>query len=65
MEGRRCRLSRPLRECWTLLGRLFVGGVMNLPWVAAITAAVLAEKPPPRGGWIARATGAALILAGV
>ena len=51
--------------CWALMGLLFVGGVMNLLWVAAITVAVLAEKLAPRGGWIARATGAALILAGV
>ena len=51
--------------CWALMGLLFVGGVMNLLWVAAITLAVLAEKLAPKGGWIARATGAALILAGV
>ncbi len=50
---------------WALMGLLFVGGVMNLLWVAAITFAVLAEKLAPKGGWIARATGAALILAGV
>ena len=37
---------------------------MNLLWVAAITAAALAEKLAPRGGWIARATGAALVLGG-
>ncbi len=50
--------------CWALMGLLFVGGVMNLLWVAAITVAVLAEKLAPRGGWIARATGAALVLGG-
>ena len=50
--------------CWALMGLLFVGGVMNLLWVAAITLAVLAEKVAPKGEWIARATGAALILAG-
>ena len=33
--------------------------------MAAITVAVLAEKLAPKGGWIVRATGAALILAGV
>ena len=49
---------------WALMALLFVGGVMNLLWVAAITAAVLAEKLAPRGGWIARATGAALVLGG-
>jgi predicted metal-binding membrane protein len=46
-------------------GLLFVGGVMKLLRVAAITAALLAEELAPEGGWIARATGAALILAGV
>jgi predicted metal-binding membrane protein len=51
--------------CWALMGLLFVGGVMNLLWVAAITLAVLAEKVAPRGGWIARATGIALVLGGV
>jgi predicted metal-binding membrane protein len=50
--------------CWALMGLLFVGGVMNLLWVAAITVAVLAEKLAPKGGWIARATGAALVLGG-
>ena len=51
--------------CWALMALLFVGGVMNLLWVAAITVAVLAEKVAPKGGWIARASGAALLLAGV
>jgi predicted metal-binding membrane protein len=50
--------------CWALMGLLFVGGVMNLLWVAAITVAVLAEKLAPRGGWIARAGGVALVLGG-
>ncbi len=50
--------------CWALMGLLFVGGVMNLLWVAAITLAVLAEKLAPKGGWIARATGVALVLGG-
>ena len=50
--------------CWALMGLLFVGGVMNLLWVAAITAAVLAEKLAPRGGWIAKGSGAALMLGG-
>ena len=50
--------------CWALMALLFVGGVMDLLWVAAITLAVLAEKLAPRGRWVARATGAALVLAG-
>jgi predicted metal-binding membrane protein len=50
--------------CWALMGLLFVGGVMNLLWVAAVTLAVLAEKLAPKGGWIARATGVALVIDG-
>jgi predicted metal-binding membrane protein len=50
--------------CWALMVLLFVGGVMNLLWVAAITLAVLAEKLAPKGGWIAKAFGAALVLGG-
>ncbi len=50
--------------CWALMALLFAGGVMNLLWVAAITAAVLAEKLAPRGGWIAKGIGAALVLGG-
>ena len=51
--------------CWALMALLFVGGVMNLLWVAAITLAVLAEKLAPRGRWIAKAFGAALVLCGL
>ena len=50
--------------CWALMGLLFAGSVMNLLWVAAITAAVLAEKLAPRGGWVAKCIGAALVLGG-
>jgi predicted metal-binding membrane protein len=50
--------------CWVLMALLFVGGVMNLLWVAAITLAVMIEKLAPRGVWIARAIGTALVLAG-
>jgi predicted metal-binding membrane protein len=50
--------------CWILMGLLFVGGVMNLLWIAAISAFVLLEKIIPFGeaaGWFG---GAALILIG-
>jgi predicted metal-binding membrane protein len=50
--------------CWALMALLFVGGVMNLLWVAAITIAVLTEKLASIGGWIARGLGTALILGG-
>jgi predicted metal-binding membrane protein len=51
--------------CWMLMLLLFVGGVMNLLWVAAIAAIVLAEKLLPRGPLFARLAGAVLIVIGV
>jgi len=59
--------------CWVLMGLLFVGGVMNLLWVAAIAAFVLLEKVVPYGvlagrlgGLLAgRLSGALLVLAGL
>lgn len=47
--------------CAVLMALLFVVGVMNLLWVAAIAVFVLAEKVFPRGEWIARAAGVLLI----
>lgn len=47
--------------CWVLMALLFVGGVMNMAWVAALTLLVMAEKLLPRGAWVARASGLALI----
>jgi predicted metal-binding membrane protein len=49
--------------CWALMALLFALGVMNLLWVAAIAAFVLAEKLFPAGALIAR-VGAVLMLAG-
>ena len=46
--------------CWVLMALLFVGGVMNLLSVAAITVFVLVEKVAPFGRVVGRA--AALIL---
>jgi predicted metal-binding membrane protein len=50
--------------CWVLMGLLFVGGVMNLLWIAALSAFVLAEKVIPYGVWGGRAAGALMIAAG-
>jgi predicted metal-binding membrane protein len=50
--------------CWALMALLFVGGVMNLLWIAAIGALVLAEKLVP-GRLLQRASGIALIAAGM
>ena len=51
--------------CYALMLLLFVGGVMNLAWVAALTLVVAIEKMLPRGELIAKVLGAGLILAGV
>jgi predicted metal-binding membrane protein len=50
--------------CWLLMALLFVGGVMNLVWIAALTALVLAEKLLPGGRRVAQASGALLLLWG-
>jgi predicted metal-binding membrane protein len=51
--------------CWFLMALLFVAGVMNLLWVAAIAALVLIEKVAPSGEWVSRVTGLLLIVLGV
>jgi predicted metal-binding membrane protein len=50
--------------CWGLMLLLFVGGVMSLLWIAAITAFVLLEKLAPHGAQGGRLSGAALVLVG-
>lgn len=50
--------------CWALMALLFVGGAMNLAWIAAVSFAVAAEKTAPQGARIARVLGAVLIAAG-
>ena len=50
--------------CWLLMALLFVGGVMNLIWIAGLTLLVAAEKLLPGGHWIARISGIALIAWG-
>jgi predicted metal-binding membrane protein len=47
--------------CWALMCVLFVVGVMNLVWVAALTAFVLIEKTGPFGAVLARVAGAAMV----
>jgi predicted metal-binding membrane protein len=51
--------------CWALMAILFAVGVMNLIWVAALAALVLIEKLLPRGHGLPRATGLALVAAGL
>jgi predicted metal-binding membrane protein len=51
--------------CWLLMGLLFVGGVMNLLWIAAISAFVLLEKATRYGEIGGRVVGAAMMLVGI
>jgi predicted metal-binding membrane protein len=44
---------------------LFLAGVMNLLWIAVLSALVLAEKVMPFGRLIPRLTGLAFIAGGV
>jgi len=50
--------------CWLLMALLFVGGVMNLLWVAGLTLLIAAEKLLPGGRWIARVAGLTMIAWG-
>ncbi|HKI97886.1 MAG TPA: DUF2182 domain-containing protein [bacterium] len=50
--------------CWALMALLFVGGVMNLLWVAALALVVLGEKVLPRGELLGKLGGVALIAWG-
>jgi len=51
--------------CWALMALLFVGGVMNLFWIAALAIFVLLEKVIPFGRVVARVAGVAFIAGGV
>ena len=51
--------------CWALMGLLFVVGVMNVLWIAAIAGFVLLEKVVPPGRALSRIAGAALVAAGI
>ncbi|MDQ6620278.1 MAG: DUF2182 domain-containing protein [Pseudomonadota bacterium] len=47
--------------CWILMGLLFVGGLMNLAWIVALTLLVLIEKLAPAGLKVSRISGALLL----
>lgn len=51
--------------CWVLMLLLFIGGVMNLVWIALLTLLVLMEKLAPRGVASTRLSGAVLIVWGL
>jgi predicted metal-binding membrane protein len=50
--------------CWLLMALLFVLGVMNLLWVAALAVLVLLEKAAPRGNLLGRAAGVLMLASG-
>ncbi|GAC1370388.1 MAG: DUF2182 domain-containing protein [Aquirhabdus sp.] len=47
--------------CWALMLLLFVGGVMNILWIAGLTVLILLEKVVPTGRLIPRIVGLLLI----
>ena len=51
--------------CWLLMALLFVFGVMNLIWIALLSAFVLIEKLLPRARWLSPGSGVLLIAWGV
>jgi predicted metal-binding membrane protein len=51
--------------CWALMTLLFVGGVMNLLWIAALAVFVLVEKIAPRGALVGRVTGGVMVAGGL
>ena len=50
--------------CWVLMALLFVGGVMNVLWIALLALLILVEKLAPFGRWVARVAGVACVAAG-
>jgi predicted metal-binding membrane protein len=51
--------------CWALMMLLFVGGVMNLWWISALTVFVLLEKVAPYGVQGGRLSGVLIVAFGV
>jgi predicted metal-binding membrane protein len=51
--------------CWLLMALMFVAGVMNLLWAAALTIFVLLEKATPWGSAVARISGALMMVSGM
>ena len=51
--------------CWILMGLLFVGGLMNRLWIAAIAVFILLEKTMPRAETGGRVIGVSMIVVGL
>jgi predicted metal-binding membrane protein len=50
--------------CWALMLLLFVVGIMNVFWIAALAGLVLLEKAAPLGKLVSRIAGCAFVAAG-
>lgn len=51
--------------CWVLMTLLFVLGVMNILWIAALSGFVLIEKVAPAGHLVSRGSGVLLVIWGI
>jgi predicted metal-binding membrane protein len=51
--------------CWMLMLLLFVGGVMDLAWIAFIACLVSVERTVPKIGWLGKAGGMLLLAWGL
>jgi predicted metal-binding membrane protein len=51
--------------CWFLMALLFVGGIMNLLWIAGIAVYVGLEKASAGRKWVTTGAGVALTVAGL
>jgi len=51
--------------CWLLMALMFLGGVMNLAWAAALATFVLLEKAARWGAAVSRACGVIMVVAGL
>ncbi len=47
--------------CWMLMALLFVGGLMNLVWIAVLALLVLVEKLAPAGPRVSGMSGFVLL----
>jgi predicted metal-binding membrane protein len=50
--------------CWLVMALLFVGGIMNLVWIAGLAILVLIEKIAPGGRRLGYAAGVLMIAVG-
>ena len=51
--------------CWFLMALLFVGGIMNLYWIAGLAIYVAVEKLAPSGRTVGRVAGVAMAAGGL